>query len=161
MVARDARRPRAVRPGRSPARRSRSRRDGAAEPLRLLLGDKTPDGSGVYAKLPSAPRVFTVASYAAAAFEKKPFDLRDRDLLHVKRDEVKTLEVTTPDGELRARPRRRAATGPSPGPLATRAGRWPVDGLLGALEGLRMESVAAEDATRPEALRPRPARPTA
>lgn len=31
-------------------------------------------------------------------------------------------------------------------PLATRAGRWPVDGLLGTLENLRMESVAAEAA---------------
>ena len=35
-------------------------------------------------------------------------------------------------------------------PLATRAGRWSVDGLLGTLEGLRMESVAAEERERPE-----------
>jgi hypothetical protein len=31
-------------------------------------------------------------------------------------------------------------------PIQTRAGRWSVDGLLGTLEGLRMESVAAEQA---------------
>jgi hypothetical protein len=31
-------------------------------------------------------------------------------------------------------------------PLSTRAGRWSVDGLLGVLEGLVMDSVAAEDA---------------
>jgi hypothetical protein len=31
-------------------------------------------------------------------------------------------------------------------PLATRAGRWSVDGLLGTVESLRMESVASEDA---------------
>ncbi len=30
--------------------------------------------------------------------------------------------------------------------MATKAGRWSVDGLLGTVEGLRMESVASEDA---------------
>ena len=78
------------------------------------------------------------------AFDKKPFDLRDRDVLHVKRDEVRTLEVTGPEGAYAL-----ASDGAEwafARPLATRAGRWSVDGLLGALEGLRMESMAAEDA---------------
>lgn len=120
-------------------------REGSTDALRLLLGEKTPAGGGVYAKLPTATRVFTIPSWSASALEKKPFDLRDRSLLHVKRDEVKTLEVTGP-GQGYALARDAGGEWSFTRPLQTRAGRWSVDGLLGTLEGLRMESVAAEDA---------------
>jgi Domain of unknown function (DUF4340) len=118
--------------------------EGGTAPLALLLGDKTPDGANVYAKTGASARVFTVAGHATGAFEQKPFDLRDRDVLHVKRDLVQAIEVTGPEGAYAL-----ASDGAEwkiVRPVATRAGRWPVDGLLGALEGLRMESVAAEDA---------------
>ena len=117
---------------------------GATEPMRLLLGDKTPDGAGIYAKLPSQPRVFTVPSYVDSAFGKKPFDLRDRDLLHLKRDEAQTLEVHGPEGDFTLA--RKDKDWAFTKPLQTQAGRWSVDGLLGLLEGLRMEKVVAEDA---------------
>jgi hypothetical protein len=120
-------------------------REGAPDALRLQLGNKTPDGSSVYARLPTAARVFTVAAWSTSGFEKKPFDLRDRSLLHVKRDQVKALEVTTPE-ESYALARDGKGEWVFTRPLPTRAGRWSVDGLLGVLEGLRMESVASEDA---------------
>ena len=118
---------------------------GSGGELRLLLGEKTADGSGLYAKLPDQPRVFTVPAWGASSLEKKPFDLRDRSLLHLKRDEVKTLEVR---GEKESYTLSRDGGGEwsFTAPAATRAGRWSVDGLLGALEGLRMESIASEDA---------------
>jgi hypothetical protein len=119
--------------------------DGASEPVKLLVGDKTPDGNGVYAKLPSAARVFTIPSYVESSLEKKPFDLRDRDLLHVKRDAVKTLEVTGPEGSY-ALARDAKGDWAFTRPVQTQAGRWAVDGLLGTIENLRMESVAAESA---------------
>lgn len=118
---------------------------GASEPLKLMLGDKTPDGGAVYAKVPSRPRVFTLPAFAEASFNKKPFDLRDRDLLHVKRDSVNTVAVTGPEGSY-ALARDDKGDWAFTRPLKTRAGRWSVDGLLGTLEGLRMESVAAEEA---------------
>ncbi len=121
-----------------------ARVDGASAPATLLLGDKTPDGAGVYAKLPSQPRVFSIASYASTTFDKKPFDLRDRDVLHVKRDAVKALSITGPDGSY-ALARDDKGEWAFTQPLATKAGRWSVDGLLGTLEGLRMEAVASED----------------
>jgi uncharacterized protein DUF4340 len=120
--------------------------EGSPQPLQVLIGDKTPDGNAVYAKLPSAPKVFTVPSYATSALEKKPFDLRDRDLLHVKRDAVKSLEVHGPEGDY-ALARDDKGEWAFTRPVKTRAGRWAVDGLLGTLEGLRMESVAAEKPT--------------
>ena len=119
--------------------------EGASEPLKLQLGDKTPDGGGVYAKLPTQPRVFTIATYLENSFTKKPFDLRDRDVLHVKRDAIKSLEVSGPEGDY-ALARSDKGDWAFTKPIATKAGRWTVDGLLGLLESLKMESVAAEDA---------------
>lgn len=118
---------------------------GAAEPLRLLLGDKTPDGGALYAKVPTRARVFTVPAYLESSFTKKPFDLRDRDVLHVKRDAVKTLDVQGPEGAY-ALAKDDKGDWSITRPLKTRAGRWSVDGLLGTLEGLRMEAIAAEEA---------------
>jgi hypothetical protein len=119
--------------------------EGARDPLRLLLGEKLLDSSGVYAKLPDKPRVFTIASYVESSFDKKPFDLRDRDVLKVKRDAVKTLTVEGPEGDY-ALARDDKGEWTFTEPLATRAGRWAIDGLLGTLENLRMDEVAAEDA---------------
>ena len=124
---------------------------GASAPLKLLVGGKLADGSGVYAKLPASNRVFSVASWATSAFEKKPFDLRDRDLLHVKRENVKTLEIAGPEGGY-AIARGDKEEWAFTKPLVTRAGRWGVDSLLGAIENLRMESVASEDAKDLKAL---------
>ncbi len=117
--------------------------EGASEPIKLELGAKTPDDAGLYAKLPSAPRVFTVASYVDSTFNKKPFDLRDRDILHVKRDEVAALDLSGPQGALAL-----ARSGPDgwtfTQPLRTLAGRFSIDSLIDSLESLRMDAVAAE-----------------
>lgn len=120
--------------------------EGGKQPVQLLLGARTPDSAGIYAKLPGSRRVFTVAAYQEASLTRKPFDLRDRDLLKVKRDAVRTLEIAGPEGESYALSRDDKGEWVFTRPLATRAGRWAVDGLLGTLESLRMESVAAEDA---------------
>jgi hypothetical protein len=88
--------------------------------------------------------VYLVASWVEGTFDKKPFDLRDRDLLHVKRDDVRSLEVTGPEGGF-ALARTEAGEWAFTKPLSTRAGRWSVDGLLGTVENLRMDSVAGEN----------------
>lgn len=119
--------------------------EGVKEPLSILLGDKTPDSAAIYAKLPGKPRVFTIASYAEGPFSKKPFDLRDRSLFHMKRDAVKTVEITGPDGSY-ALARSDKGEWSFTRPVATKAGRWTVDSFLGTLENLKMESVAAEEA---------------
>jgi len=119
--------------------------EGEDEPRVVEFGDTAPAGSAVYARTPPSPRVYTVATWVLSSFDKKPFDLRDRDVLHVKRDDVRILEVAGPEGDY-ALARTDAGDWAFTEPLATRAGRWSVDGLLGTLENLRMESVAAEEA---------------
>jgi hypothetical protein len=123
--------------------------EGRTAPVVLQFGAKSPDGNGQYANEPGSAKVFLLPSWIEGSFDKKPFDLRDRDLLHVKRDDVRQLEVTGPEGGY-ALSRTDAGEWAFTKPLATRAGRWAVDGLLGTVENLRMESVAAEGATGAE-----------
>ena len=111
----------------------------------LTIGDKTPDAAALYARVPSAPAVFTIPAYLEGSLLKKPFDLRDRSVLHVRRDEVITLDVVGPEGAYTLARDERGEWGFTR-PLKTRAGRWSVDALVGILEGLRMEAVAAESA---------------
>lgn len=120
--------------------------EGVSAPLSVQFGAKSPDGSSVYARTGSAPKVYLVPSWIEGSFDKKPFDLRDRDLLHVKRDDVRSLEVVGPEGSY-SLARTDAGEWAFTKPVATRAGRWSVDGLLGTIENLRMESVAADAAT--------------
>jgi hypothetical protein len=119
--------------------------EGAPAPLAVEFGAKSPDGASAYARAAGSPKVFLVPQWVEGTFDKKPFDLRDRDLLHVKRDDVRTLEITGPEGSY-ALARTDAGEWAFTKPVATRAGRWSVDGLLGAVENLRMDSVAAEAA---------------
>jgi hypothetical protein len=120
--------------------------EGAPAPLSVEFGAKSPDGSSVYARSAGSPKVYLVPQWVEGTFDKKPFDLRDRDLLHVKRDDVRSLEVAGPEGGY-ALARTDAGEWAFTKPVATRAGRWSVDGLLGTVENLRMDSVAAEAAT--------------
>ena len=119
--------------------------EGQPKPLVLKVGEKAPDGSGLYAQTDEKPRVFLIASWLGTNFEKKPFDFRDRDLLHLKRDDVRTLEVNGPEGAFTVAKKDDGEWGFT-APVVTRAGRWSVDGLLSTLEGLRFESIVAEDA---------------
>ena len=120
--------------------------EGAPAALRVEFGSKSPDGSSVYARGSGSPRIYLVPQWVEGGFDKKPFDLRDRDLLHVKRDDVRSLEISGPEGSY-ALARTDAGEWAFTKPAATRAGRWSVDGLLGTVENLRMESVAAEAPT--------------
>jgi len=123
---------------------------GEDTPRVVEFGATAPGGSAVYTRTPSSPRIYTVASSVESAFDKKAFDLRDRDLLHAPRGDVRSIEVRGPEGSYTLA-RTDAGEWAFTKPLATRAGRWKVDGLLGTLENLRMDSVASEDA---ESLRP-------
>jgi hypothetical protein len=120
--------------------------EGAPAPFSVQFGARSPDGSSVYARTGAAPKVYLVPQWVEGSFDKKAFDLRDRDLLHVKRDDVRSLEVAGPEGSY-ALARTDAGEWAFTKPVATRAGRWSVDGLLGTIENLRMESVAVDRAT--------------
>ena len=62
----------------------------------LLLGQKTPTGSDLYAKVPDKPRVFLVSSFLETTFNKSSFDLRDKTILKIDREKVDRMELVTP-----------------------------------------------------------------
>ena len=59
--------------------------DGEKEPKRILLGDKTPASTGIYAKLPSSNRVFLVGTPLDTTLDKSTFDFRDKTALRSNR----------------------------------------------------------------------------
>ena len=60
----------------------------------LLLGEETPTGGGVYAKLDGSPKVVTVASHVKSSLDKAASDLRDKRLLPVEEDKLTRVELT-------------------------------------------------------------------
>jgi hypothetical protein len=113
----------------------------------LAVGSKTPDGASVYVRRGSEPRVFTLPSYVEGMVDKKAFDLRDRRLLRVSREAIRSLRVSGPQSFALEK------VGESwriTAPLATPAGRWPVDSLVGVLEALRFDAIVSESPTLAE-----------
>ena len=60
---------------------------------KLLIGDGTPTGNAVYAKLDGDPRVFTIASYARNSLDKSVNDVRDKRLLTLDQDKISQVEL--------------------------------------------------------------------
>jgi len=67
---------------------------------KLLIGDDTPTGSAVYAKLNDDPRIFTIASYNKNSIDKSANDLRDKRLLTVNGDKITKLELVAKKQDL-------------------------------------------------------------
>ena len=63
-----------------------TRKDGKFQ--KLFLGDDTPTGAGVYAKVEGDARVFTVGSFIKSSLDKSSKDLRDKRLLTFNPDKI-------------------------------------------------------------------------
>jgi hypothetical protein len=61
----------------------------------ILLGDDTPVGSYVFS-YKSDSTVFTINKSVKSAFDKKLFDIRDRNILHFQRGDVRTITLNKP-----------------------------------------------------------------
>ncbi len=85
--------------------------EGEKEPKRILLGDKTPGGTGLYAKLPAGNRVFLVGTSLDATLDKSTFDFRDKTALAFDESKVDSLELAS--AHRRSGSRRPAKTGSS------------------------------------------------
>jgi hypothetical protein len=117
---------------------------GETEFRHLLLGSKTPTGGDLYATLASSRRVFLIAGWLDATFDRKPFDLRNKAVLRVERDKVDSLEVVSASQRLRFEKREDAWRMTSP--LSAKADYGSVEGLLSRIVTGQMRSIAAADA---------------
>ncbi len=68
--------------------------ESAPKTYRVVFGNDTPTGGGVYARLEGESRLFTVFSYVKSGFEKEIFDLRDKKLLQVDEDKISRVTVS-------------------------------------------------------------------
>ncbi len=74
---------------------------------KLLIGDNTPAGSAVYAKLDGDPRLFTMGTYSKTAFDKEAKDLRDKRLLPFYTSQIEPDRDHRSEANLRVRQERR------------------------------------------------------
>lgn len=123
--------------------------DGTPRPFEFELGDTVPASSSLFARIPGQRRLLTVSSMVENSLTKSAFDLRDRNLLHIRKDDILTVEVAE-KGKVSFRV---AHGGPGEDewkvefPVQTRAARWTVDSFLSLMENLKMESLVTEAAT--------------
>jgi Domain of unknown function (DUF4340) len=117
----------------------------AGQDHRLLVGQKTPSGSDLYAKLPDKPRVFLISSYLDSTFNKSPFDLRDKTIIKIDHDKVDSIDITSADHTVKL-----AKSGSDwrlKAPVDARADFSTVEGILGRLNTGQMKAIAAPNAT--------------
>ena len=93
----------------------------------LLIGQKTPTGTDLYARLADKPRVFLISSYLESTFNKSAFDLRDKTILKIDRDKVDSVEVDHAGTDASSSPSR-APTGSMTAPVDARADFSAVEG---------------------------------
>jgi hypothetical protein len=110
---------------------------------KLLLGDDTPAGNGIYAKLDGDPRVFTIASYNKTSIDKSANDLRDKRLLTVDSDKISQVDLVSKKQEMTFGRNKDEWQIVKPKPL--RADGTQVDELVRALTDAKMELDQSDD----------------
>lgn len=111
----------------------------------LLIGNKTPTGGDLYAKVEDAPAVFLIGGFLEDTFNKKPFDLREKSVLKVAQDAVDT--ITLAQGTARISLAKAGADWRFTAPMAANADAAAVDALVTRLVQAKMTSLSASDGT--------------
>jgi hypothetical protein len=104
---------------------------------KLLLGDQTPAGNAVYAKLENDPRVFIIASYNKSSIDKTSNDLRDKRLLTVDADKISKVELIARKDDIEFGRNKDSWQIVKPKPLRADGGQ--VEELLRTLTDARMD----------------------
>jgi len=113
-----------------------------AKPQKLLLGDDTPAGSAVFAKLDGDPRVFTIASYDKTSIDKTANDLRDKRLLTVDFDKLSQIELATKKQNIEFGRNKQEWQIVKPKPL--RADNFQVEEIVRKLRDTKMEASSTD-----------------
>jgi hypothetical protein len=116
------------------------RKAGDTTVRRILIGDKTPTGGELYAKLPDSPRVFLVSSYLDASFNKGTFALRDKRVLEMDREKVDGLEASAGTEVLQFG--KSGSEWMVLKPIRARADYAAVEGAIERLNAVQMQSIA-------------------
>ncbi|MCU1240344.1 MAG: hypothetical protein JWO71_1070 [Candidatus Acidoferrum typicum] len=113
-----------------------------SKPQKLLLGDDTPAGSAVFAKLEGDPRVFTVASYNKSSLDKTANDLRDKRLLTLDFDKLSQVELVTKKQDIEFGRNKQEWQIVKPKP--SRADNFQVEEIVRKLRETKMEATSSD-----------------
>jgi len=107
---------------------------------KLNLGDKTPTGSDLYARVEGQPKLLLIAAFNTDSLNRTPFDLRDKTILKVQRDGVDMvkLEGAAPPAVALTR---KADEWRLTEPVSAKADFGTVDGLVGQVSSARMKAI--------------------
>lgn len=111
----------------------------------LQIGQKTPTGTDLYAKLGDQKKVFLIASFLDSTFNRSTFDLRDKTVLKVEATKVDSVEVVTSKRTLKFV--KKEGEWEVEQPIAARADFGAVEGLVGKINSAQMTSIATAEAT--------------
>jgi hypothetical protein len=105
----------------------------------LLVGEKTPTGGDLYAKLQNDKKVFLISSYLDSTFNRTPFDLRDKSILEFDRDKVASIELAS--GNSMVQLTRSGNEWNVSKPVAARGDYGTVEGLVTRLSSGQMQRI--------------------
>ena len=120
------------------------RAGGESATQRLQIGNKTPTGGDLYARVEGQPRLFLISSYLEDSLNKTTFALRDKSVLKFAREDVDSLAVEPLSGGAMAFSKKGSDWRFSK-PLDAKADFSAADGMVGRLAQARMKSVVAAD----------------
>ncbi len=117
----------------------------ADKPHKLLIGEKSPTGSDLFAKRDDEKKVFLIPATQETTFNRTTFDLREKTLLKFDRDKVDGVDVTAAGKSLTLT--KDGADWKLTKPVQARADFGSVEGLVGKLQTAQMKSVVTSDPT--------------
>lgn len=119
---------------------------GDTSPRRLNIGNKTPTGSDLYARIEGQPKLFLIASHLEDTLNRSTFDLREKSMLKFERDSIDAIRIV-PAGSPAVTLARNGADWRLTGPLETRADSSAVDSIINRASQATFKSVVAGEPT--------------
>ena len=117
--------------------------DGATRTLQI--GNRTPTGGDLYARVDGQPRVFLISSFQEDSFDKTTFELRDKTVLEFARENVDTVTIE-PAGAKAVALAKQGEQWRLTAPMNAKADFSTVDGLVGRVAQAQMKTIAAPTA---------------
>jgi hypothetical protein len=105
----------------------------------LLIGQKTPPATDLYAKRGDDKKVFLIPAHLEGTFNKTTFALREKSVMKVDRDKLDALEFTA--GGKTSRFVKPAGEWQIAAPVQARADFSAIEGIVSRLAGLQMKSI--------------------
>ena len=110
---------------------------------KLLVGDKSPTGSDVFAKRNDDKQVFLIPSFQETSFNRTTFDLREKSVLKFDREKIDGIDVTSSGKTLTVA--KEGGDWKITKPVQTKADFGSVEGLVGRLQSVQMKSIVADN----------------